>query len=150
MNELADRLDEEMRRKITQLLEKPYEGSGINWKYPHEQAKYSSNCHGTMEYIFGLRDEKHPRILSENQMNKIIRECFTPVKRVTTGNLIGFYEQEKDKESLLHTAIMINPYEIFHQSGTCGWFEVTTIEKRLIGFRNIECEDVSVKSFRRV
>ena len=156
---LDDKLNAEIKNKITHLLENPFEGSGLNWNHPHPQARYFSNCHGTMRYIFGLQKLSRPKGLNEDMMSRIIEEYFMPsLYRFYIGSLVCFYEKTEEGEKyLIHTAISVNDCrDIFHQSGSGGKFEIVLLENKLNSLRNsflpglgTVSSDITIRYFNR-
>ncbi len=150
---VSDDLVSPIREKVLELLEKPYAGTKA-FRYNHPDAKYVSNCHGAMAYVFGLEDpavkeRAHPGIISDGQMEELIEKYFLPSDEPDVGNLIGFYENpNSDDETILHTALLIGANgKIFQQSGTGGIFEPKTIEERLKSLTALESKDVEVRSY---
>jgi len=145
---------EPVRERVLELLEKPYAGSKA-FRYYHPDSRYVSNCHGTMAYVFGLDDpileeRIHPDVILGNKIQELIARYFLPSDWLGVGNLIGFYETSEDgNKRPFHTAILIGPNDqIFHQSGTGGIFETSTIELKLRSLIALEPKDVEVRSYR--
>jgi hypothetical protein len=137
-----------VNERMVRLLEKPGEGS-MAFRINSPDAKYLSNCHGTMTYVFGLEhptiDKKdHPSVISNYQMMDLIQIYFMPSSGFEVGTLVGFYEIcEDSSRDLIHTALFVGPNDqIFQQSGTGGIFEMGTIDSKLrclaIGLRGVE------------
>ncbi len=149
--ELSDELTLQIKKKVSALLEKPYAGSKA-FKFDHSDAKYVSDCHGTMAYVFGLDDplvteKTHPCIIGGRDMDKLIERYFTPLDVPKVGCLVAFYDIAGDEESLIHTALQIDyGDEIFGQSGKGGLFEPNTIEAILRTFAAV-CEEVKVRFY---
>jgi len=151
--ELSNDLESPLRERVLELLEKPYAGSKA-FKYNYPDAKYVSNCHGTMAYVFGLEDHvvkerAHPNIISDGQMEELIEKYFLPSDELDVGNLVGFYENpNSDDKPLLHTALLIGAKDkIFQQSGTGGIFEPKTIEEQLKSLTALESKDIEIRSY---
>jgi hypothetical protein len=64
-----------------------------------------ANCHGTMLYLFGLRN--HPTGTPSVVMERALGRYFQPDSQ---GNLIGFY----DWEGLFHSALLLPERRILH------------------------------------
>ena len=151
--ELSDELALPLRERVSELLEKTYAGTKA-FKHNHPDAKYVSNCHGAMAYVFDLEDpvvkEKvHPGIILDGQMEKLIEKYFSPSDELVLGNLVGFYENpNSDDETLIHTALLIETNgNIFQQSGTGGIFESKTLEEQLRRLTVLESKEVEVRSY---
>jgi hypothetical protein len=157
--ELSKDLVLPVRERVLELLEKPYAGSKA-FKYNHSDARYVSNCHGSMAYIFGLEDRiikerSHPIVILENQMKELIKGDFILSEDYKVGNLICFYEiLDSEMKNLLHTALLTeydlteSNCQIFQQSGYGGIFEVKTIETKLINLTAFGSDGVEVRNYR--
>jgi len=143
-----------MKERVLELLKKPYAGSKA-FRHNHPDARYVSNCHGAIAYVFDLEDpmvkeRAHPGVIPYQHMRELIKRYFLPSDGLAEGNLVSFYEtSEDDNGTLLHTALLIGQNgRIFHQSGTGGVFEPNTIEAKLRNLTAIESKDVEVRSYR--
>lgn len=150
--ELSYDLSSPIRERVSELLEKPYAGSKA-FNFNHEDAKYRSNCHGTMVYVFGLDDplikeEAHPGITSYDNMEDLIDTYFTPLDSPKIGSLIAFYDVAGEKESLLHTALQIGENgKIFEQPGTGGQFKESSIESKVRTYTDYITKQVEVRCY---
>ena len=152
--ELSDCLEPSVKKRVLELLKRPYVGSKA-FKFNHSDAIYVSNCYGTMAYVFDLynpiiKERIHPDVILDNQMKKLINRFFLPSDKLDLGNLVCFYGVLEDKsENLLHSALLIGENgQIFQQSGSGGIFELKTIEEKLRSFTNFEPVNVEVRSYR--
>jgi len=72
---------------------------------PLEQVR--ANCHGTMLYLFGLRNR--PTGTPSMVMQRALDKYFQP-DQLNPGNLVGFY----DWEGLFHSALLLPERRILH------------------------------------
>jgi len=127
----------------SKLLAKPHAGSRCSG-YNNSQAKYYSNCHGTIAYLLGLKDpilkvKPHPIFVSPPKMEELLRKYFLPSDGSNVGEVASFYYVENSgsrKRTLSHTALLIeNKGKIFHQTGSGESFETSTVKAKLRGGR---------------
>ncbi len=146
-NELTPLIEE----RVSELLEKPYAGTKA-FRINHPDARYVSNCHGAMVYVFGLKEpsikeKNHPTIIAGDKMQKLIDKYFLQTDKPEIGSLVCFYEDSKHGQSLIHSALVTGPEGlILHQGGTGGRFEPSSIKDKLRSFSEIK--GLEVKSYR--
>lgn len=154
MQELNNKLDFLVRKRISELLEKPYAGSKA-FKFNDPGAEYYSNCHGTMAFVLGLQDpaikeDTHPDFIALGQMENLIEKYFSPSGNLNIGDLIAFYQKFPGMEEVLvHSALLIGDNgEIFHQSGSGGVFRSSAIDDQLASFK-VDKWDTYIRKFKK-
>ncbi len=143
---LSSKIDSVARQRVTELLGNPFAGSGGFEPYPLS-AKYRSNCHGTMAYVFNLkRGLSHPIAIPADQMDDLILENFV-ISQPAIGSLAAFY---LGSDFLVHTAMIVgNSEKVFHQKIFGGCFELGFIEEHKCQAQIILGESLGVKYFKR-
>ena len=155
--ELNDALPSTIRERVLELLERPYAGSK-GFEHDHQDARYYSNCHGTMAYVFDVQHEAVgkrdcPFHLPPYIMEQLIESCFVPTTGPDIGNLIGFFlKKSSDKPLfLLHTALVVDlGGGIFHQSGSGGIFGFGTIDEKGMEFASSKGKNILVTTYRPI
>lgn len=150
---MTNELEQNIKDKVVALLETPYVGTKM-FRTNHPQARYCSNCHGTMSYVFSLNCKGHPIFLSSEEMHETIQERFTREKQIKPGDLVAFYQTETrglKNPSLFHTSLCVgNKTEIFHQTGTAGVFEIVPYEQKLTSLRTLLGDGIEIVGFRLI
>ncbi len=149
-----DNLPLSLRQRVKGLLENPYAGSKA-FRYNHEDAKYISNCHGTMLYVFNLPDPSSirnacPITINPFDMEEFIKRFFSPCHNLKTGNLVAFHSGINNSLKIpLHSALFLGQdNNIFHQKGTGGKFCIETIDEEVNFFKSIGHREIAVKGFK--
>ena len=152
---LVKELSSPMKERVKKLLRRPYQGSKC-YEHNHNQARFDSNCHGTMAFVFDLQDpmiktKTDPIAIASDQMEELISKYFLISDKFQVENLVSFYTGAlgSNEERLIHTALLIGQGDrIFHQSGYGGVFEITTLESKSNKFRR-DCPDLRMNVYRK-
>ena len=155
MENLVKELSSPMKERVMRLLRRPYQGSKC-YEHNNNQAQFSSNCHGTMAFVFDLQDPRvrikaRPSAIDSDQMEELISRYFSDSDKFQIENLVSFYTgaPRSNEEKLIHTALLIGQGDqIFHQSGYGGIFEITTLESKSNKFRR-DCPDLRMNVYRK-
>ena len=150
-------LTKNIERRVAKLLRDPYAGSK-GFRINHSDARYISNCHGAMVYVFNLEDytirirkNNHPDLISKLKMDYLISKHFLPSKKFHIGNLLCFYGLSQGScaiEELFHSSLLIQDNLIFHQRGTAGIFSLNRVDatKRLL--ESVHSTTIILKSYK--